>query len=953
MNIKSIVQSLSGTHGLILFCFFLSGFTGLAYEICWIRKSTLVFGASAFAISTVISVFFIGLSIGAFLSGPFAQKTKTPIKQYGFLEIGIGFSALLSPYLFTWIDLIYGLVYPGIANNFFLLTLIRVLLITVIILPPTICMGATLPLLARYFITNANAISFSSGFLYGINTLGAASGAWVCGLWLIPMLGLVKTVWLSSAINFIIGYIALSVRQTTIDTPADPGLRDAASLSSGTQPIHSVPDGKPLYNRTFLYGLFLLSGFAGLATEVLWTRYLSLIVHNTIYTYTISLGITLTGIVFGSIISAVISDRFRMLGAFFGLLQIASALAVLSVCLAPAHYWSRLTDTQSLSQMVVIASIALTVPAVISGMLFPAAVKMAVSSLAFVSIGVGSLTAVNTAGGVLGSLSAGFFLIPFIGLQKSFYCTTGINLLIGVLSLFFLASRMNARIKWIISIISIGLWIGIPFQIKTKIPADFLSGRNELIYVAEGINSNCAVVRSNKGTSLEIDRLWQGDDRRNRQIMAAHVPMVFHKNPRDILVIGIGTGQTASRFLYYPVRRLDCVDIEPQLPELIRKFFPAGWMNDTRVSVIIDDGRNYIAHTANAYDIVSIEVGQTFRPNIASFYTVDFYQKILRCLKQDGLISQFVSLAALGPEEYKSVIKSFLEVFPKSILWYNGAELLLIGSPGIQPFISSQRLQGVLADSVIAHDLSMAYWGGPDLWLNHPDVFIAGFLSGAHTLAMLCGISPAYYDDTPVMEYTAARRQTNPPYLHILRSFLDSPRLITDMPLNDSTRAKIDAVREHNIEDIVAGELVQRYNATNNVQALFAAITYNPDNYPANLHLGIEYKKAGNYERALYFLVRAVTINPSNAQAHNDIGVILAGYRAFDKALYHYSRAIALDSSYALAYNNLGALYAAEKRFAEAIPAFQKAIALKQGYREAQENLDRCLDEQAGIEDDE
>jgi spermidine synthase len=578
---------------------------------------------------------------------------------------------------------------------------------------------------------------------------------------------------------------------------------------------------------------------------------------------------------------------------------------------------------------------------------------MAVSSLAFVSIRVGSLTAANTAGGVLGSLSAGFFLIPFLGLQKSFYCTTGINLLIGILSLFFLASRMNARMKWIISFIGIGLWIGIPFQIKTKIPADFLSGRNTLIQVAEGINSNCAVVKSNNGTSLEIDRLWQGDDRKNRQIMAAHVPMVFHNNPRDILVIGIGTGQTASRFLYYPVRKLDCVDIEPQLPPLIRKFFPAEWMSDTRVSVIIDDGRNYIAHTANAYDIVSIEVGQAFRPNIASFYTVDFYQKILRCLKQDGIISQFISLAALGPEEYKSVIKSFLEVFPQSILWYNSAELLLIGSPRLQPFISKQRIQGVLADSAIADDLRMAYWGGPDLWLNHPEVFIAGFLSGAHSLAMLCGNSPAYYDDMPILEYTAARRQTNPPYLQILRSSLDSPRLITDMPVNDSILAKIKAVREHNIEDIVAGELVQRYMVTNDVQALFAAITYNPDNYPANLHLGIEYKKVGNYERALHFLVRAITINPNNAQVHNDIGVILAGYRAFDKALYHYSRAIALDSSYALAYNNLGALYAAQEIFDKAIPAFQKAIALKRGYREAQENLDRCLEEQGAIEDDE
>src|SRR5665647_699989 len=116
--------------------------------------------------------------------------------------------------------------------------------------------------------------------------------------------------------------------------------------------------------------------------------------------------------------------------------------------------------------------------------------------------------------------------------------------------------------------------------------------------------------------------MWQGQNQKGHQILAAHIPMILHQNPKRVLVIGMGTGQTASRFLMYQIERLDCVDIEKRLPGILQRHFDAAWLNDPRTHVVSDDGRNYTSYASSLYDIISIEVGQSFRPQIASFYTV-------------------------------------------------------------------------------------------------------------------------------------------------------------------------------------------------------------------------------------------------------------------------------------------------------------------------------------------
>ena len=239
--------------------FFGSGFLALTYEICWIRKASLVFGSTTLALSTVLAVFFAGLALGSHRFGRLSARTTRPLRLYALLEIGVGALALLSPLAFLATDAIYGRLYSGVYENFALLSLIRFLLVVLLILPPTFLMGGTLPLFCRQYVLRENRISCSVGFLYGLNTLGAAAGCATCGFFLIPRVGIDTTIYLGGVLN-----VALGVVIWLLPVPA-AGVPDAAAETR--RPSTAV--GRT--NAVTIGCLFFLTGYVALGNEVLWT----------------------------------------------------------------------------------------------------------------------------------------------------------------------------------------------------------------------------------------------------------------------------------------------------------------------------------------------------------------------------------------------------------------------------------------------------------------------------------------------------------------------------------------------------------------------------------------------------------------------------------------------------------------------------------------------------------
>jgi spermidine synthase len=910
-------------------CLLLSGAAALTYQVCWIRQGSLVFGSSTLATSTLLALFFGGLSVGSYLFGRLAPRVASSLRLFAMLEIAIGVLGAASIALIDLADPLYGEVQRAFRDSPALLALLRAAVVAGVILPPTILMGASLPLLCSLVPDGPRRLTGSVALLYAANTLGAAVGCLAAGLLLIPRLGLQGTVLAGALANFAAAGLALAL--------GGPAERVVARAS---------PRGVPSRVVVSLGALFFLAGFSGLAYEVLWTRFLALVVRNTVYTYTLSVGVVLIGIVIGSLLAPALARGAAASGRVFGALQVFAALYVLTILLLPPAVWQYLgTD--------VLACLAMFLPpAISSGASFPLAIRAVAASGGALAGHVGRMSALNTLGGIAGSVAAGFVGLPRLGLQTSALVATALSVATGIGAwLLFASGRPRVR-DLAFPALAGGAWLALPLLLETRVPADYLADGGVLVDHREGLTSNVAVIRSNGLLQLRIDHWWQGEERKTHQIVGPHLVMLLHPDPRAVLVVGAGTGQAARRFLDYPIDRLDVVDIEPAVFDLVEEHFDDAWVKDPRVERIRDDGRNVVAHTDRRYDVIALEVGQVFRPGVASFYTADFYRRARARLREGGLLSQFVPLAFLTPEELRRIVATFREVFPESVLWYNTSELLLIGARGAAVRLSEPRLALLESAAHIHADLQYSHWGDRGRALNRPEVLLGGFLSGAPGLAALSEGAAPYRDDRPTLEYETSRtdrsRTAEMAIVPLLRGHLDAPALVLDGPLDAGREARVLEQRERNLRDLIASALVRRADevagagdATAALALLDEALRENPESVPAlrlaaNLLVG-----AGRVAEARRRYEEVLRLEPDDALALRGLGRCNLVEGRTEEALEYYRRTLALRPNDAQTRNNLGAILASRQDLQGALVHFREAARLEPRDPATRENLER------------
>jgi spermidine synthase len=916
-----------------LSAFFLSGFAGLVYEVCWIRQASLIFGSTTFAVSTVLAVFFLGLALGSYAFGWLATRAVHPLRWFALLELGIGVLGLASPWAFEVADLAYGAAYRAFGGWGAPLVVMRAALVAAVLLPAAFLMGGTLPLFCRQYVRREGRIAAAVGGLYGLNTLGAALGCAVAGLWLLPTLGLRATIAAGAALSV---SSAVAVLALARPLPAPFPVARSSALEAASR------------DRAIVTALFFLTGFVALGSEVLWTRFLALIVRNTITTFTITLTVVLVGIVLGSVLAAARFDQARSRAFVFGLLQAATGLSVLALMLLPAEVWLGIRDQLAVTGLLLLP------PAILSGASFPLAVRLVVGDPARASAGVGRMAAVNTLGGIAGSLATGFGGLPILGLQTTLLVLTGLSLAAGFVAWLCLDRTTRPALRALAVISSFACWLGLLTSTGTKLPADFLTDAGDvLVDYREGRASNLAVIRSGAALQLEIDRWWQGGDRTNHQAMAAHIPLLLHPDPRRVLVVGAGAGQTPGRVLMHDVEKLVCVDIEPAVFELIRDHFEAAWMDDARVTLVRDDGRNHVAHTAEQYDAVLLELGQIFRPDVALFYTADFYRRARARLAPGGVLAQFVPLPFLTLEQFRGVLRTFVEVFPHSLLWYNTAELLLVGVAAEGFSLEEGQLVRLTSDARLHRDLAYDHWGGPANRLHDRKVFLAGFLTGPRGLAALAAGGALFRDDRPVLDYgTSGLEQTATNEIPIVAALRENLQRFEevfrfDRPADDAPA--IDQIRAANLDDIVASALARRaeqllraHRRGDALALLTEARERSPGNFAANLLLGEAAMALGDSEAAREHFADAVRLRDDDPYARRGLATALHRLGRVDMAARHYRRVLRLLPDDPETHNNLGAALAQRGDLGGAIVHFERAVRLKPDFPDAQRNLERA-----------
>ena len=904
---RASTSSRASDHPLALLCLFLSGFAGLVYEVGWIRLATRVFGSTTLAVSTVVAVFFAGLAAGSWLAG--RSRVLRPSRAYVRIEIALAGLAVTSPWLFEAADHLFGPLYATLAPTPLAVT--RALVVALIVALPAGLMGATLPLFCRHQLRVEHGLGAAIARLYAANTAGAAAGCFAAGFWLIPRLGVSTSVRAAAALNLTAAFLA-ATRLSDPEAPSD------ASRAESVAPRR--PSARAL-DRPVVGSLFFLSGFSILGDEVLWTRFSSLLVDEDVHRYTIALGTVLVGIVLGAIAAARLSDDRDRGPARFAALQIAIGLYLLALTHAPPALWASL-GRGALSQIAL-----LLLPSVLSGASFPIAMRLSVTRASEASHEVGLLGALNTVGGVMGSLVAGFLCLPLLGLQRSLHAFAGASVLAGLVALLLVRGPTGRRV--VAAVTATAAWLAIPKLATTRLPADYLGSPDRLVDFREGRSAHVAVLRTPRGLELTIDRYWQGQSEKNHQIMAAHVPLLLHPAPTDALVVGVGAGLAPSRFLLHDIERLDCVDIEPAVFELIDAWFPSAWLHDPRTHALAEDGNNHLAHTAARYDVISIEVGQTVRTGVGGFYTVDFYQRARQRLAPGGLVSQFLPLLYFPTPLLARAVASFVSVFPDAALWYNRSELLLLG------FTRPPTLRRPEVARVV-EDLRYAHWGGPQEYLANPTVLAAGFLLDGEGLRALAGDAAPFRDDPPELDFeVSALRESGSPFeldgtLATIRQHLADPRRIAPW-LQGRALARALAIREENLADLTTAPILHDLLVTTSpperrLAALEGAVAIHPRSVEIHTLAGETALALGRPDLALDHYRRGTAIAPKDPDA-------LLG-RAFaeqqlgrgDAAMATYRALLELREDPA-ALNNLGAALAARGELVEARRLFERVLA--------------------------
>jgi spermidine synthase len=324
-----------GIRRLVWLLFFLSGATGLVYEVVWARMLTHVFGTTATAVGTVIAAFMSGLAAGSWLLGKAADRSRNPLRLYAYLEIGVGLAALCAHLILDRLTPVYLAVYEMSGRSDLALGASRFILAFFVIMVPTMLMGGTLPVLARFVVTRLCAVSTGLSTLYAVNTIGAVAGTLMAGFYLIGAYGIHVAVYCAVLLNIGIGVLASIASARVAPAPALP-VRQAGDEPPTT--IVGETPGPKTY-KLLLAGL-AISGFTSFAYEIYWTRSLVFMMGNSTYALTTMLAAFLTGIALGGYLVRLIMDRVLDRVALFGWIQVlisVTSAAVLPTLFAAAE----------------------------------------------------------------------------------------------------------------------------------------------------------------------------------------------------------------------------------------------------------------------------------------------------------------------------------------------------------------------------------------------------------------------------------------------------------------------------------------------------------------------------------------------------------------------------------------------------------------------------------------
>jgi spermidine synthase len=662
---------------------------------------------------------------------------------------------------------LYNVLEPG--HGAFLA--LRFLVVFGVMLIPVTLMGMTLPVVVGAYGRMKEKYDFEAGILYGVNTLGAVAGTLVAGFFVLPWLGLLKTCVAVGTVDALVGVVAWWVNKKV------GAIEDIRLVrTQGAAKAESVEEKKkwgwtPM--QVMIGGVFLVSGAVAMVYEVGWFRLLALVLGPSVHAFSVMLGMFLVGIGLGSVVAAKWAERTKRplmaMAALEGLIGLAALGTMAFYNELPGWYFSlfrQMVENETewyVGAQGMIAAAVVLVPTLGMGALFPVVVRAfreASREGMVPEKNVGRLYVLNTVGGIVGSLAAGFWLVPGIGMWRTVLLASGVSVGLGLIV--WMAVRevalspktvlattvavvvvggMWALPEWNALLLNQGLYREMRnverFDKRSK-----LKGQNLLFY-REGVNTTVAILRSPGNISLRVsgkaDASTYAVDLYT-QLFVGQLPVLFARNPRHVAVIGFGSGMSAGTMLRHPsVESLDILEIERGVIEGSKyfKLLNDNPFDDPRTRLVLEDGRIHMTYTDKVYDAITSEPSNPWIAGVSNLFTADFYKLVRARLAPDGIFGQWIQLYELSPGTFKTMIASLHEAFPHVVIFLSRSADAVVLASGVPIEIPWETLK----ERFYKEDVYEAFY---ELKIRNPLELFHFFFAGA-------GQVDKYIEDAPAI----------------------------------------------------------------------------------------------------------------------------------------------------------------------------------------------------------
>lgn len=783
---------------------FLSGYCALIYQIVWLRELRLIFGSSTPATAAVLAVFMGGLGLGSWLLSKRVDRVARPLSFYAKLEFGIAITAAISTFLLAGAREVYiamgGSVSMGDVGG----TVSRLLLAALVLLPTTFMMGGTLPAAARASTARDDTSRRGVALLYGVNTLGAVTGAAVATFILLEVFGTRVTLWLGCLINVLVAIAARAydralqaeeeratespVTEPSLATRADSSARDVRAEHERVRSL-IVP---------FVLGAAAATGFAFILMELVWYRMLAPLLGGSSYTFGLILAVALAGIGLGGL---AYSFRGRSTHVLLSGFALTCALEALLLAL-PFALGDRvallalfLRDMGSvglfgsLIAWTVVTCIVTFPAAIVAGYQFPLLIALLGQEKQAVGRHVGLAYAFNTLGSIFGSLAGGFLLIPTLSALGSWRLAVWVLVLLGIaaMALHSRGRRDFARVlpPALLSVAALAAiyaavgptaaWRHLPIgagrvdaivhdATRNSIKKRFNQRRRAISWEADGRESSVAL-HTLDGTAFLVSGKSDGSAQKDAgtQVMGGMLGALLNKKKiRRAMVVGLGTGSTAGWLASLPnVERVDVVELEPAILEVARICSPVNRavLENPKINIIIGDAREVLLTTPERYDLIFSEPSNPYRAGIASLFTQEFYEAVSSRLNEGGVFAQWLQAYEIDAQSVRIVYATTSSVFPSVESWRTQPDdLLLLCRQQDQPIDLTMLHQRIQEPGF--KEALMNAWR-----VQTPAGVVGRFVarpSLARAVAQEAGMDAINIDDRNLLEFSVSRSLGRP-----------------------------------------------------------------------------------------------------------------------------------------------------------------------------------------------